>query len=143
MRLARYPHQSRVRVLRRVGLVLPARLAWSRLSSRRGLAVSPLWAGGQHPRQREAGWAVGEIHRLRADSIMNFDVLRLDLIEQLCTSHQWIGGPDSAYYALRERTILQVDAILPVIRLHEAGTACRCAGPVGIHATGSTGCLRS
>lgn len=73
---------------------------------------------------------------------MNFDVLRIDLIDQLCTS-QWIGGPDAAYCALRERTILQVDAILPVIKLHEAGTACRCAGPVGVHEVGSTGCRRS
>ena len=74
--------------------------------------------------------------------IMNFDVLRLDLIDHLCSS-QWTGGPDYAYHALRERTILQVDALLPVIRLHVRGTPCRCPGPLGVHELGATGCMKT
>lgn len=69
---------------------------------------------------------------------MNFDALRLDMIDQLCIA-QWTGGPDAAYYALRERSILQVDA---VIRLHGKGSACRCPGPMGVHEAGQGECLR-
>jgi hypothetical protein len=56
---------------------------------------------------------------------VNLELLRQDAID-LLTSRQWTGGPDAQYYALRERTTLQVDVVMEVVRLHVEGVSCAC-----------------
>ncbi len=77
-----------------------------------------------------------------AGRAVNLNALRIDLIDKLVNA-QWTGGPDVAYAALRERSILQVDAILQVIRWHLEGTPCRCSVGTEIPHEAGASCRRS
>lgn len=63
-------------------------------------------------------------------------ILRLDMANRLC-ARQWTGGPDQAYWQLREHMLLLVDVVLPVIDWTRRGVLCRCPmGPGNPHERG-------